>query len=247
MEDQVYTYLSLIFSLIALAIVGVRAIKGNRNIEPSSQPDVDYETASLGLQRNLQGEPRNSNPYQLTVENKSAKPQKAILFGFNQFRNAPNYGSDIGIEITPSYCNSTYDELLAESAFCPFECDKIRLQTMNLDYIEKNSLVHVSKSAKGSMATYPIRISDYKQADANQKTIIDIEFRDYNHRVSGNNHIEAEIPANTKVVYTFFVRKQFHLSNLLSSDLATEYQSNLIDHSIFPDPEKEKELLESLK
>lgn len=154
---------------------------------------------------------RSPSPYQLAITNSTPNPLNAILFGKNIYLLSPNFGSAVGITVTPSQANVTYLQLLQQSGDQPFETSLIRVQSTNTAQITQ--IINItSTDANGQQCTIPLITQSYFSANQFQAGILDIP---YNLKVDGNTYLTYSVLGNTTVVMTFFPAEKANVSRML--------------------------------
>lgn len=93
---------------------------------------------------------KQPTPYQVNVTNTTPNPLTVVLFGLNTYLLTPNFGTSVGVTVTPAQSNVSYLELLQQSASNPFSTSLIRIQTSNPSQITQ-ILTLTSKDAKRSI------------------------------------------------------------------------------------------------
>lgn len=154
---------------------------------------------------------KQPSPYQITIENKNDEVSKAIIFGYNKRFLTKNFGSDDGILVKNSMCNSSYIQLLQQSMSMPFETSLIRIQSTNTKQVTTMFLIE-SSDANGQSCSVPLITANYFSANQFQSSIIDIP---YGLKVDGNTELVYEVQPKTTVVITFFPASKVNTSNLL--------------------------------
>jgi hypothetical protein len=152
------------------------------------------------------------SPYQITVSNTTAGVLTVVLFGKNEYLLSTNFGSDVGITVTPSQSNVTYIQLLNQSAEQPFETSLIRVQSSNASQVTQ-ILTITSTDANGQECTVPLITQSYFSANQFQSGIIDVP---YSVRIDGNTNIQSPVLAGATVTYTFFPAAKVNPSRALN-------------------------------
>ncbi len=167
---------------------------------------TNYLRAPVTPHRGQFTSPQILPKYRVTITNPTRKTKRAVIFGFNQFftKAHKNFGSDRRVSVECSYSNVEYFELLAQSAFNPFKISKIRVSSSNNTQV-KNPIQYISKDADGSFSYQPINPKHYFSEEQHQKGVIDIPIRI---EIDSNRRLEVDILPKSKVVFTFFVKKE---------------------------------------
>jgi hypothetical protein len=143
---------------------------------------------------------KQPTPYQVNVTNTTPNPLTVVLFGLNTYLLTPNFGTSVGVTVTPAQSNVSYLELLQQSASNPFSTSLIRIQTSNPSQITQ-ILTLTSKDANGQLCQIPIITQSYFSANQFQSTILDVP---YPVKIDGNTYLTFPILGNTTATYTFF-------------------------------------------
>jgi len=154
---------------------------------------------------------KQPTPYQVNVTNTTPTPLTVVLFGLNTYLLTPNFGSSVGVIVTPAQVNVSYLELLQQSASQPFETSLIRVQTSNPSQLTQ-ILTVTSKDANGQLCQIPIITQSYFSANQFQSTILDIP---YPVKIDGNTYITFPILGATTATYTFFPANKINASRIL--------------------------------
>lgn len=171
--------------------------------------DMDFSGAN-GVEADMPAAVTPS-PYQITVANTTAGTLTVVLFGKNEFLLSTNFGSAVGITVTPSQSNVTYIQLLQQSAEQPFETSLIRVQSANATQVTQ-ILTITSTDANGQECTVPLITQSYFSANQFQSGIIDVP---YSVRIDGNTNIQSPVLAGATVTYTFFPAAKVNPSRAL--------------------------------
>lgn len=181
---------------------------------PYGNMDLDFSGVD-GEARMAAPQPRavSPTPYQISVTNTTGGTLTVVLFGMYQYLQSTNYGSSVGLTVTPSQTNVSYLMLLQQSAAQPFETSLIRVQTTNAAQVTQ-ILTITSTDANGQTCTVPVITQNYFSPNQFQSGIIDVP---YNVTIDGNTNITSQILANTTVVYTFFPAEKVNPARALAS------------------------------
>jgi len=161
-------------------------------------------------------------PYQLLVQNTTAGTLNLVMFGYNQFLLSTNFGSSVGLSVTPAQSNVSYLQLLTQSASQPFETSLIRVQSSNASQVTQIITVTVS-DANGQSATLPIITQSYFSSYQQQSGILDVP---YSVKIDGNTSLTSSILANTTVTYTFFPAEKVNVAKGLGGQGAVQVYGN---------------------
>lgn len=161
-------------------------------------------------------------PYQVTVVNSTAGNLTLVLFGQNQYLLSTNYGSSVGLSVTPAQTNVSYLQLLQQSASQPFETSLLRVQSTNASQVTQILTVTVT-DANGQSATLPIITQSYFSSYQQQSGILDVP---YQVKIDGNTSITSTILANTTVTYTFFPAEKVNPAKGLAGQGAVQMYGN---------------------
>lgn len=155
---------------------------------------------------------RSPSPYQISIVNSTAGALNAVIFGKNIYLLSTNFGSAVGITITPSQSTVSYLQLLQQSGDQPFETSLIRIQSTNTAQIT-NIINITSTDANGQQCTIPLITQSYFSANQYQSGILDVP---YNLKVDGNTYLTYSVFANTTVVMTFFPANKANPARMLA-------------------------------
>lgn len=114
--------------------------------------------------------------------------KKGVLFGYHNYYNKPNYGSDYGVYINTNNSLFDYSFILSESAFKPFKIKRIIIMSEDLYFL--NSVISlVSISGTRQMVSLPINLSLIDDSENNPfvktfETFIEID---------GGTHLELSV------------------------------------------------------
>lgn len=154
---------------------------------------------------------KQPTPYQVNVTNTTAGTLTVTLFGLNTYLLTPNFGTSVGVTVTPAQSNVSYLELLQQSASQPFETSLIRIQTSNPSQITQ-ILTLTSKDANGQLCQIPIITQSYFSANQFQSTILDVP---YPVKIDGSTYLTFPILGNTTATYTFFPAEKVNIARNL--------------------------------
>ena len=161
-------------------------------------------------------------PYQVLVQNTTAGSLSLVMFGYNQFLLSTNFGSSVGLSVTPAQTNVSYLQLLTQSASQPFETSLIRVQSSNATQVTQIITVTVT-DANGQSATLPIITQSYFSSYQQQSGILDVP---YSVKIDGNTSLTSTILANTTVTYTFFPAEKVNVAKGLGGQGAVQVYGN---------------------
>jgi hypothetical protein len=161
-------------------------------------------------------------PYQVLVQNTTAGSLNLVMFGYNQFLLSTNFGSSVGLSVTPAQTNVSYLQLLTQSSSQPFETSLIRVQSSNATQVTQIITVTVS-DANGQSATLPIITQSYFSSYQQQSGILDVP---YSVKIDANTSLTSTILANTTVTYTFFPAEKVNVSKGLNGQGAVQVYGN---------------------
>lgn len=161
-------------------------------------------------------------PYQVLVQNTTAGSLNLVLFGYNQFLLSTNFGSSVGLVVSPAQTNVAYLQLLTQSASQPFETSLIRVQSSNSTQVTQIITVTVT-DANGQSATLPIITQSYFSSYQQQSGILDVP---YQVKIDGNTSLTSTILANTTVTFTFFPSEKVNVAKGLGGQGAVQVYGN---------------------
>lgn len=113
-----------------------------------------------------------SDPYVIQYENTTTSDVTAILFGYNDYFGATNYGNPTAVVIT-NLQGGTYGRLIAQSNNKFFKLGKMRFQSSTSAQLQVTFTInHVD--ANGKTQTTPLNLSVSKDAYQFQSDMIDV-------------------------------------------------------------------------
>lgn len=140
-----------------------------------------------------------SDPYVIQYENTTAGDLTAILFGYNDYFGAANYGNPAGITIT-NLQGGTYGRLIAQSNNKFFKIGKWRFQCDDAAQLQQTlQVTHVD--ANGKQYITPVNLSIMRDAYQQQPDIIDLTKVV---TVDGNTFITFTLKANAVLTISMF-------------------------------------------
>mgnify|MGYP006266281447 CR=1 FL=1 len=140
-----------------------------------------------------------SDPYVIQYQNTGTTDVTAILFGFNDYFGATNYGNVTAVVIT-NLQGGTYGRLIAQSNNKDFKIGKFRFQSANSAQLQQTlNITHVD--ANGKQYITPLNLSIMRDAYQQQSDIIDVTKPV---TVDGNTYITFTLKAATTFVISMF-------------------------------------------
>tara|TARA_R110000751_G_scaffold137239_1_gene240603 strand:- start:1263 stop:2027 length:765 start_codon:yes stop_codon:yes gene_type:complete len=140
-----------------------------------------------------------SDPYVIQYENTTAGDLTAVLFGYNDFFGAANFGNPAGIVIT-NLQGGTYGRMIAQSNNKFFKVGKWRFQSATPAQLQQTmNLTHFD--ANGKNYTTPLNLSIMRDAYQFQADIIDVTKPV---TVDGNTQITWNLVAGAVFVISIF-------------------------------------------
>ncbi len=161
-------------------------------------------------------------PYQVLVNNTTAGNLTLVMFGYNQFLLSTNFGSSVGLSVTPAQTNVSYLQLLTQSSSQPFETSLIRIQSANTTQVTQIITISVS-DANGQSATLPIITQSYFSSYQQQSGILDVP---YSLKIDGNTSVSFPVLATTVVIITFFPAEKVDTARALNGKNAKAVYGN---------------------
>ena len=161
-------------------------------------------------------------PYQVLVNNTTAGNLTLVMFGYNQFLLSTNFGSSVGLSVTPAQTNVSYLQLLTQSSSQPFETSLIRIQSANTTQVTQIITISVS-DANGQSATLPIITQSYFSSYQQQSGILDVP---YSVKIDANTSLTSTILAGALVTYTFFPAEKVNVAKGLGGQGAFQVYGN---------------------
>lgn len=140
-----------------------------------------------------------SDPYVIQYTETSGADVTALLFGYNDFFGAPNFGNVITTTVT-NLQGGTYSRLVAQSNNKFFKIGKWRFQCDDPAQLQQTlSLNHVD--ANGKQYSTPLNLSIMRDAYQQQPDIIDVTKMV---TVDGNTFISFTLKANAVLTISMF-------------------------------------------
>jgi hypothetical protein len=140
-----------------------------------------------------------SDPYVIQYENTTGGDLTAILFGYNDYFGAANFGNPAGITIT-NLQGGTYGRLIAQSNNKFFKIGKWRFQSADAAQLQQTlQITHVD--ANGKQYITPMNLSIMRDAYQQQSDIIDVTKPV---TIDGNSFITFTLKANAVLVISMF-------------------------------------------
>lgn len=170
--------------------------------DPSSFMDGDLPDAMSFASGRPSAPTHVSDPYVIQYENTTPGTLTAILFGYNDYFGATNYGNPVGITIT-NLQGGTYGRLIAQSNNKFFKIGKWRFQASGLlagaQLSQTLSINHVD--ANGKQYSVPLNLSIMRDAYQQQSDIIDVTKPV---TIDGNSFITFPVLAGMVFVISMF-------------------------------------------
>ena len=140
-----------------------------------------------------------SDPYVIQYQNTTAGTLTAVIFGYNDNFNQPNFGNPAGITIT-NLQGGTYGRFIAQSNNKFFKVGKWRFQSANATQLSQTlTLTHFD--ANGKQYSTPLNLSIMRDAYQFQNDILDVTKPV---TIDGNSQISFPLLANTIFVISIF-------------------------------------------
>jgi hypothetical protein len=170
--------------------------------DPSSFMDGDLPDAMSFASGRPSAPAHVSDPYVIQYENTTPGTLTAILYGYNDYFGAVNYGNPVGITIT-NLQGGTYGRLIAQSNNKFFKIGKWRFQASGLlagaQLSQTLSINHVD--ANGKQYSVPLNLSIMRDAYQQQSDIIDVTKPV---TIDGNSYITFPVLAGMVFVISMF-------------------------------------------
>lgn len=143
-----------------------------------------------------------SDPYVISYQNTTAGNVTAILFGYNDYYNATNYGNPTAVVITNVQTGTTagYGRMIAQSNNKFFKIGKWRFQSTVSSQLQVTlNIYHVD--ANGKQYITPLNLSIMRDAYQQQSDIIDVTKQV---TVDGNTYITFPLIASQTLTISMF-------------------------------------------
>lgn len=140
-----------------------------------------------------------SDPYVIQYTNTFTNDVTAILFGYNDYFGATNYGNPAAVVIT-NLQGGTYGRLIAQSNNKFFKIGKWRFQSATTSQLQQTLTInHVD--ANGKQYSTPLNLSIMRDAYQQQSDILDVTKPV---TVDGNTYITFTLKASATLVISMF-------------------------------------------
>jgi len=140
-----------------------------------------------------------SDPYVIQYTNTTAGNVTAILFGYNDYFGATNYGNPAAIVIT-NLQGGTYGRLIAQSNNKFFKIGKWRFQSTTASQLSQTlTIFHVD--ANGKQYSTPLNLSIARDAYQQQSDILDVTKPV---TIDGNSYVQFTLIASATLVISMF-------------------------------------------
>lgn len=140
-----------------------------------------------------------SDPYVIQYENTGIVDETAVLFGYNDYFGAANYGNPAAVVIT-NLQGGTYGRLIAQSNNKFFKIGKWRFQSSTPSQLQQTlNITHFD--ANGKNYTTPLNLSIMRDAYQFQPDIIDVTKPV---TVDGNSVVTFTLKAGAILVISIF-------------------------------------------
>lgn len=187
----------------------------------------DFDNATGDLDLNMDGDYDNANgigstaqspqPYQITIQNTTAGTLTATMWGFNLYVNSTNFNNNVGLVFTVP-TNTTYQQMLSQSATQPFETSVIRISSSNTSQVIQ-TIAMTESSGNADLASSNIFTEQYQSEFAQNQTILTV-----NKRISINGNVYLQVPvlATTTVTYSFYPQVMINGTRVIGGKSATK-------------------------
>jgi len=140
-----------------------------------------------------------SDPYVIQYVNSNTTDVTAIIFGYNDYFGATNYGNTTGVTIT-NLQGGTYGRLIAQSNNKFFKIGKWRFQSSTPAQLQQTlTIYHVD--ANGKQYSTPLNLSIMRDAYQQQSDILDVT---KTVTVDGNTYITYTLKSQATLVISMF-------------------------------------------
>ena len=140
-----------------------------------------------------------SDPYVIQYQNTTASDVTAIIFGYNDYFGATNYGNPTAVVIT-NLQGGTYGRLIAQSNNKAFKIGKWRFQSSTASQLQQTlQLVHTD--ANGKQYSTPLNLSIMRDAYQQQSDILDVTKP---LTIDGNTSITFTLKGSATLVISMF-------------------------------------------
>lgn len=140
-----------------------------------------------------------SDPYVISYQNTTSTNATAILFGYNDYFGATNYGNPVAVVIT-NLQGGTYGRLIAQSNNKFFKIGKWRFQSTVPSQLQQTlTIYHVD--ANGKQYSTPLNLSIMRDAYQQQSDILDVTKPV---TVDGNTYVTFTLIGSTTLTISMF-------------------------------------------
>lgn len=172
---------------------------------------------------------KSGSPYYFDVENKTNDKLKAVLYGFNRYAIAVNFGSDVGIHITCPMMNVDYNRSINQSSVNPFIVKKTILVS-KLKHLLDLVIVIESVDLNGQSCKIPIFVKNYITGEIinnnSQEDTIKIDVP-YNFKINCNNNLLFELNPESKIDIRFYYETETYIKSNFFSVLLKKVEKTL--------------------
>lgn len=140
-----------------------------------------------------------SDPYVIQYTNTTTDDVTAILFGYNDYAFATNFGNPVAVVIT-NLQGGTYRRLLSQTLGKNFKIGKWRFQSSTSSQLQQTlTIFHVD--GNGKQYSIPLNLSIARDAYQQQNDILDVSKPV---TVDGNTYISFTLKASATFVMSMF-------------------------------------------
>ena len=152
-----------------------------------------------------------SDPYVIQYTNTTTAAVTAVLFGFNDYALATNYGNPAAVVIT-NLQGGTYARLITQSNNKAFKIGKFRFQSTNASQLSQTiTIFHVD--GNGKQYSTPLNLAIARDAYQQQNNILDVTKPI---TVDGNTYLTFPVYANTVLTIAMFPVEVFSTKAVLN-------------------------------
>jgi len=161
-----------------------------------------------------------------------------ILFGRDKYSTETNYGNSPHVSLTTGFSNTSYIELLQQSAVSPMIINSIRVKSDKAAVFDY-SFSLFSKDANGQQLEIPIDMMNYYSPLQIDSGIIDIPYR---FQLDSNNFIKWLLPYTLvhgnkiNISFTLFPQSTARLSRILTQERPVRINPKPITPTMFSRP-----------
>lgn len=183
---------------------------GSYDLGGVNELDLGFDASVV--QRSIAAQAKTPSPYVLNITNSTSGTLNAVLFGYNRYSQAANYGSDVGVSVTNANIGVSYIQTISQLASQPVETSYVRLTSTNVAQITQPWEL-VSFDANGQSCNIPIITSTFFSPSQFQSGIMDVTQA---LKLDGNTSISFPVLASATITMAFFPSSKVNIAGQLN-------------------------------